>query len=297
MKLRTSAILSSVLGLVLVLCAGPLSAQPGDDDKTKADKDTIGDRFIVLGVSPQGDGAAMFRHYGPLVAWLNDNMDIKQRITLESTPTEALFRQRTQARMYDIIIAAPHLALEELDKESYNLIAMPDKTAQVRLVVHEQSSVKSPAELAGKVVAVASQTSLNTRAMVETLEQQGLSGGSQPVYMDLGSDQAALEALMKNEADAAIISGSSLGKARKDKTSVRAIGKGRELPGNAVMVAIDLPEAFQKRLKKLLLGMANKKEGKEALKALPFSAFKQARTSVYQPMRVYMIRDPEPEQP
>lgn len=280
--------------LWLLLLAG-LSMPLAAAEKEASKSDGIGDRFIVMGVSPEGGAAAVFSQYGPVVAWLNEKLKLKQTIVLESAPTEALFRQRTHARMYDIIVTAPHLVLEETDKGIYILIAMPDKKTRASLVVHEQSTLKKPADLAGKVVATASTGALLSRAMVARLEKQGLSGSAQPVYMALGSDKAALDALLKNEADAVIVSDRALRQAKKDKASVRTIGKPMELPGAGVMVASDLPDDLRSKLKKLLTGMAKSGDGKKAMAALPFSAFNKGSARVYQPMRVYMIRDEEPQ--
>jgi len=120
------------------------------------------------------------------------------------------------------------------------------------------------------------------------LENQGLTGGQQPVYMALPTHNAAYQSVLGKEADAAIISVNVMNKAIKEGAKLRSIGESEQLPGVGILVAADLPQEFKTNLQNFLLAIDKKPDGRKVLGLVDHPGYSKVTAAEYQPMRVYL---------
>lgn len=250
------------------------------------EKKPSGQKIMVMGLLPSISPASLFNRYSPLVEYVNKNM--KSNVVLETAPDSDEYLRRTNNRMYDLILTAPHFVVLALDSGKYELVAAPTRSLSAKLVVVKDSKVSAVSQLAGKVVATPDANALITKAGVKFLEENGLTGAQQPIYMALPTHDAAYHEVLSGQADAALISADIFDKAVKEGQSLKSIGSSGNLPGVGIMVARDLPQEFKDGLKKLLLDMKKSSAGKSVLKKVSHPGYKIAQPEEYYPMRIYL---------
>ncbi len=244
------------------------------------------ERPLVLGLLPSISPVSLFKRFSPLVDYINSNL--KSNIILETAPNFEEFQKRTSARMYDILLTAPHFVIPALDSGTYELIATPNNKLTAQIVVLKKSKIKTVGDLAGKVVATPEVEALVTKAGVKLLESKGLTGDKQPVYMALPTHNAAYQSVLGKEADAAIISVNVANKANREGADFRIIAESEELPGVGILVAKDLPQEFKNNLQNFLLAMDKKPDGKKILVQIDHPGYSKVTPEAYQPMRIYL---------
>ena len=272
------AVWSSIFAALMSL--SPLAAYAVEESSTEPE------RPLVMGLLPSISPVSLFKRFSPLVDYINSGL--KSNIVLETAPNFGEFQKRTGARMYDILLTAPHFVIPALDSGSYELIATPSNKLTAMVVVSKKSKIKSIADLAGKVVATPEAEALVTKAGVKLLENQGLTGGQQPVYMALPTHNAAYQSVLGKEADAAIISVNVMNKAIKEGAKLRSIGESEQLPGVGILVAADLPQEFKTNLQNFLLAIDKKPDGRKVLGLVDHPGYSKVTAAEYQPMRVYL---------
>ena len=272
------AVWSSIFAALMSL--SPLTAYAVAEGSTEPE------RPLVMGLLPSISPVSLFKRFSPLVDYINSSL--KSNIVLETAPNFGEFQKRTGARMYDILLTAPHFVIPALDSGSYELIATPSNKLTAMVVVSKKSKIKSIADLAGKVVATPEAEALVTKAGVKLLENQGLTGGQQPVYMALPTHNAAYQSVLGKEADAAIISVNVMNKAIKEGAKLRSIGESEQLPGVGILVAADLPQEFKTNLQNFLLAIDKKPDGRKVLGLVDHPGYSKVTAAEYQPMRVYL---------
>lgn len=270
-------------GLVLMalLC---LSAHASAADVTQVTRENT----LVMGVLPFVSTVTLFKRFSPLVDHIN--AELKTKVVLETAPSFDEFLNRTNNRMYDLILTAPHFVVHALDSGKYKLIAMPTNYLTAQVVVSKTSDISSLDQLAGKVVATPSPKALITKAGTKFLEKAGLVDSWQPVYMAFRTHNAAYHEVLSGKADAAIMSINVLSKALKEGKPLKSIAVSPGLPGVGIMVAKDLPNDLSTSVQKLLVDLKKHTKGQAVLKQVAYPGFKLAQPSDYHSMRDFISK-------
>ena len=241
---------------------------------------------LILGYFPVVSTVALFKRFSPLRDYLAEALG--RPVVLQTAKDFPTFVSRTDARRYDLVVTAPHFALRATDSGKYVVRATVSKDVQQLFVVRSDSPVSTIADLAGKNIATPPTSALMTMMGKRYLMDAGLVGDRQPVYRPFTSHNAANQAVIAKEMDAAIASSNIIQKAIKRGDALRILAWGETLPNMAMLVASDLDGALGARVSEILVGMKNSKHGQQVLKQIAFPGYRVVSAQDYEAARIYM---------
>ncbi len=240
---------------------------------------------LKLGFFPIISTIALFKRFAPLQTWLSERLD--REVVLETARDFPTFVRRTAAREYDIVVTAPHFALLAADSGRYRVVASLKKDLVGFIVVRRDSPIRTIDELAGKRVATPPRPAIITQAGMDFLQGRL---HPPPAFQAYRSHNAAYQAVLGGDADAAVVSVNAVKKAMKKGLPLRRIGATPPLPNMAVLVATDLPPAVGERLQQALVRMEDDPRGREVLRAIGFPGYRPATNADYEVTRPYLAR-------
>ena len=241
---------------------------------------------LTLGYFPIISTVALFKRFAPLRDYLSEALG--RPVELQTAKDFPTFLQRTDDRQYDIVVTAPHFAVRAADSGKYRVRATVSADVEQLVVVRADSPITEAGQLAGKRIATPPADALMTMIGVRHLSDAGMTGDKAPIYRPYVSHNAANEALLANEADAAIGSSNIIQKAIKQGAPYRILVHGLKLPNMATLVASDLDAELGERLVQILVGMADTEKGKQTLKQIAFPGYRAVSAAEYEPARPYM---------
>ncbi len=244
------------------------------------------DRPLKFGLLPSESAMSKFRRYAPLREYLTQKLG--RVVLLETASDFPTFTQRAESRAYDIVETAPHFVISTIEKGGYEVITTIVKPLTAQIVVLESSAVKRLAQLQGGRVATPSPRAIITRLGRDVFAQIDWPQGRQPVFESYPTHNAAYQAVLGNQADAAIISVNVYNKAIRKGLPLRSIAWSREIPNMSILVASDLPDELKNRLKTILVNMKSDAAGKAILKSMAYPGYRAASRQEYEQLDMYM---------
>jgi len=241
---------------------------------------------LKLGFFPIISTVALFKRFSPLRDYLSEALG--RPVILQTAKDFPTFLKRTDARSYDLVVTAPHFAVRASDSGKYEIRATHIKDVQQLFVVHKDSPIKNIQQLTGKNIATPPNPALMTMMGKRFLKDAGLTGKKQPVYRPFTSHNAANQALLAREVDAAIASSNVIQKAIKHGDPLRILKGGNKLPNMATLVASDMDAELSNRIIKILIGMKDSKKGRQVLKQISLPFYRTVSAKDYEPARPYM---------
>ena len=227
---------------------------------------------LKLGFFPIISTVALFKRFSPLRDYLSDSLGRKViLLTAKDFPT---FYRRTAQRDYDIVVTAPHFAVSAADSGRYRIRATSTKDVQQLIVVKINSQYTSVKQLAGKTIATPPEHALMTMMGKQFLVDAGLTGNDSPSYRAFISHNAANQALLGDEVDAAIASSNTIMKAIKRGEPLKIIGRGLKLPNMATLVATDQDPMIGELLVEILTGMNESENGRYVLQRIDIPGYR-----------------------
>jgi phosphonate transport system substrate-binding protein len=244
------------------------------------------EKAISLGFFPIISTVALFKRFSPLRDYLAE--ELGRPVVLKTAKNFPTFLKRTDNRSYDLVITAPHFSLKASDSGKYVIRATHIKDVQQLFVVRKNSPIQSVQELAEKKIATPPKPALMTMMGKRYLKDAGLTGNKQPVYRAFTSHNAANQAVLAGEMDAAIASSNIIKKAIKRGDELRILKGGNKLPSMALLVASDLDAELGERITRILVGMKSTEKGRKVLKQISFPGYRAVSAKDYEPARPYM---------
>jgi len=238
---------------------------------------------LSFGFLPVESPVALFKRFAPLHDYVENH--INRHIRMETAKDFKSFNERIALREYDIVFTAPHLALQALDSQSYEIAAAFIKPLRSVVVVNENSPLRDVMKLEGKLVATPPETAIVTKVGVQFLKAQGLKSIKFKTYQ---SHNAAYSAVVGGEADAAIVSNFMVLNAEKKNIPLRIIVKSEPFPGIGILVAKDLDDTLKDKIKKTFWEMKSTTDGKQMLKAISQPGYTEAKPSDFEILRPYL---------
>lgn len=245
---------------------------------------------LIFGLLPSESAVTKFKRYAPLRDYLSRKL--KRPIVLETARNFPEFLRRTSARRYDFLETAPHFVPQAIDSGRYRVLTTITQPLSAQVVVRKDSAWRSPKELAGKKVAIPSPKAIITKVGIATFRKLGLRNSRSPVYETYQTHNAAYEAVLGRQADAAIISVNVFNKAMKKGESLRSIGASHSFPNMSILGAADLPKALRQKLRITLSNMVRDKEGQKVLRQIAYPGYRPATKAEFAPLRRYMKPSP-----
>ena len=246
-----------------------------------------GAKPLRLGFFPIISTVALYKRFAPLRDYLAEQL--QRPVNMETAKDFPTFLKRTDARQYDIVITAPHFAVRAADSGKYRIRASLLGDVYQLLVVRSDSPITSVRQLAGKHIATPPPDALMTMIGLRALAEAGLTGKQTPLYQTFTSHNAANEALLAKEVDAAIASSNVIKKAIGKGAPFRVLDRSFKLPNMATLVASDLDAQLGDRVVYILTHMQDSEKGKQVLRQIRFPGYRAVQgPGEYEPVRTYM---------
>lgn len=271
-----------IIGYLLLCCSSTM----GLAQETQG-KPATRNQVLSLGFFPIISTVALYKRFSPLRDYLAEML--QRPVNLETAKDFPTFLQRTDERQYDIVITAPHFAVRAVDSGKYQIrVALLGDVYQL-FVVRKDSPITNIREFAGKKVATPPADAIMTMIGKHALAKAGLIGRQAPVYLSFTSHNAANEALLAKEVDAAIASSNVIEKAIDKGTQFRIIGRSFKLPNMATLIANDVDPKLADEIVQIMTNMQNTEKGRQVLKQIGFPGYRVVRSPAeYEPVRPYM---------
>jgi len=244
------------------------------------------DKTLTLGFFPIISTVALFKRFSPLRDYLAESLG--RPVELQTAKNFPTFLKRTDERKYDLVVTAPHFAVRASDSGQYVIRATHIKDVQQLFVVQKDSPIHTIQALAGKKIATPPKPALMSMMGKRFLRDAGLTGDKQPVYRAFTSHNAANQAVLASEMDAAIASSNIIKKAIKRGEALRILKEGSKLPSMALLVASDRDKELGDRITEILVGMKDSEKGRQVLKEISFQGYRAVSAKDYEPARPYM---------
>lgn len=240
-----------------------------------------------LGVFPIVTPVTLFKRFAALRDYLAERLD--HPLELETARDFPTFVRRTTQRRYHLLITAPHFAVRAVDEGHYRIVASLKQALRGLYVVRTDSPIERLQQLAGRALATPPPQALITAAGRLDLEQEvGLRGERAPRYLTFRSHNAAYQAVLGGQAEAAVVSANAVRAALARGTPLRVIGQTRPLPNMAFLVARSLGEATARRVVAALVALEDTDDGRRVLRRLGFPGYRPADIEDYEVLRPYL---------
>lgn len=249
-------------------------------------KEPAGDEKLTLGLLPSRSTVNLFKRFAPLRDYLSEKMG--RSIVFETAADYELFLQHSKKGVYDFILTAPHYALLTLDSGNYEVSAAYKNPLKAIILVHQQSKIKTLADLAGKKVSTPPTQAIITMAGKHFLSKSGLVGIKKPVYVLNRTHSASLHTILVKESDAAIISSNVTRHAIQKGYPVRKLAQSPDIPSMAWLASKKLPKHIRDQFGKLLISMDKTAEGQNVLKKINYAGYRKATSQDFEPVRPFL---------
>jgi phosphonate transport system substrate-binding protein len=264
--------------LGLVACTNAVAGQNADVSENAAP--------LIFGLLPSESIVAKFKRYAPLREYLSRKLN--RQVVLETAANFPEFVKRTRVRRYDFLETAPHFVPPAIDSAQYEVLTTIVQPLSVQVVVHKNSHYQDIAELAGKQIATPSPKAIVTKIGKELLERKGLIGSKQARFKTFKTHNAAYQAVVGGQADAAMISVNIYNKAIYKQHPIRSIASSYRFPNMSILAATNLPENLRESIQNILAGMIIDKEGRKVLKAISYPGYRKAGKEEFDVLRKYI---------
>ena len=240
---------------------------------------------LIFGLLPSESVATKFRRYAPLRDYLQQRLG--RAVVLETARDFRAFRRRTLAGRYDFLETAPHFVPEAVDSGHYRVITTIIRRLTAEIVVHADSPLRQPEDLAGATVATPSPSAVITRLGKETLIAAGLTGDRVPRYRVFPTHNAAYAAVVGKAVQGALISVNVFDKALRQGQPLRSIGHSRAIPNMSILVARRLGSALSAKLQRVLIRMNVDPTGRRILQKMAYPGYRKAVEEEFESLRPY----------
>lgn len=239
--------------------------------------------FLVFGFLPMESPVSLFKRFAPLRDYLSEQ--IATEIRMETAKDFPSFSKRTLQRRYDIVFTAPHMALQALDGEQYEVAATFAKPLKAVIVVKTKSALQNMAQLEGKTIATPPEQAIVTMVGRNHLADNGIKVARFRTYR---THNAAYSAVLGGEVDAAIVSNFIARKAIAKNNPLKIVASSDPFPGIGILVARDLPESTKQHIKKAFWAMNDLPYGKKILKQIAQPGYIEADKAPFEKLRPFI---------
>ena len=227
---------------------------------------------ITLGVLPYVTAGQLVEYHTPLKNYIAESLG--RPVALITAPDLPGFVERTGKHEYDLILTAPHFGRLAERRDGYQVVVRTLNEIQAAFLVRKDSDIQRLEDLNGKRIMVAQPISMMYQLSVGTLEKKGLVPGKNITIVEARTNNNALSAPLRNEADAGVTGILLWGIATgEQKEQLRLIGTSPSVPGFVLMAHKRVPKRDVDKLRKALLSFRTTPQGEAYFAASGLKGF------------------------
>ncbi len=215
---------------------------------------------MTLGVLPYVTAGQLVEYHTPLKNYIAESLG--RPVALITAPDLPGFVERTGKREYDLVLTAPHFGRLAERRDGYQIVVRTMNEIQAAFLVRKDSDIHRIEDLKGKSIMVAQPISMMYQLSVGTLEKKGLIPGKNITIVEARTNNNALSAPLRNEADAGVTGVLLWGLAKGEhKEQLRLVGTSAKVPGFVLMAHKRIPKRDVAKLRKALLSFGTTPQG------------------------------------
>lgn len=293
LKLQTlclTTFISLLASILLTACDSPPVDKPLEYSTAPAQKHAITYR---LAVHPLHNPQKLFAAYQPLVDHLNHQLhDI--HIELEASRDYQAYEQKFRHREAELLLPNPWQTIQAM-KVGYHVIAMVGDADDFKgiFIARQDSAIKEPTDIKGKVVSYPSPTALAAAIMPQYyLHMKGVNINRDIQNIYVGSQESSI---MNVYLGKSIVGATWPPPWRSFKldhpaeaAKLKVIWETPPLINNSVMVRDDIPLNIRKQIQDILLNLGKTSQGKTILNGMQTANMHMANNASYDVVRDYI---------
>ncbi len=277
-------------GLALLLASAlPAQGQGLPENKSGPEYTTrppAASKEYLFAIHPLNNPTRLFEVYGPLIDYLNRNIQ-GATFRLEASRNYEAFEEKLYARKFDFALPNPYQTLKSLG-HGYHVIAKmgDDQKFTGIILVRRDSGIEKVADLKGQKVSYPAKTALAAPMMPQYfLQTHGLDVNRDIENLYVGSQESSImNVYLGNVAAGATwpLPWEAFQKEHPDKArELEVKWETGSLVNNGVVARDDVPAPLAKRVAQLLNSLHETEEGKTILARIPLSRFELANDRRY----------------
>lgn len=229
-----------------------------------------------IGVLPNVSARVIAVHYQPMQDYFQ--RELEQKVEIATASDFRAFHENTMKGAYQAVVTAANLGRVSQVDGKWLPVAIYEPAIPGLLVTGAGNAEASPAQLRGKVLAVANPQSLVVLRGLQWLGEQGLQSGRDFRLVRAGNEDSLAPLIRSGEAPMAMMSMGefrSIGESLRKELRIAA--EFARVPGFVVLVNPSLPAAARERFAGAMARFPASEEGKRFFALSGFSSIRALR--------------------
>ncbi len=252
-------------------------------------------REYVVGIAPFHNPRRLFAVYGPLIAYLNAQLQTPGvELTFEASRNHAAFVRKLEAGHFAFALLNPYQTLIAID-HGYRVFGKmgADSTFSGTILVRRDSRIDKVTDLKGKAVSFPSPIALAATIMPQYFfARHGLDVVHDIRSRYVGSMESSVMNLYLGNVAAACLWTPQWHTFKADHpeeaATLRVQWVTPPLIDNGLVARADVPAMLVRRVGRLLFSLRQRPEGPALLARIPLNRFEPATDATYQPVRRFL---------
>ena len=284
-----------VLGVALSLLLGCGEQPTGEGPQFDKKPSSTNVRIYRMAVHPLYNPSKLIQAYQPLMDYINRSVK-GVRFKVEASRDYSVFEEKYRARKPEFLIPNPWQTLQAM-KAGYVVLAMAGDPRDFRgiFLVRRDSGIREPSDLKGRAVSYPAPTALAASVMPQYfLYRHGLDIHRDIENRYVGSQESSIMSVYLGHTAVGATWPPPWRAFQKDHpreaAALKIIWETESLVNLSVMARSDVPAEIKETVRKSLLGLHEKEEGKKILEGIEAARFFPASDGDYDVVRRYVAR-------
>lgn len=288
-------VFQSMCRTCLLVLAVLLAASSGADPQYSNKPPQTSKPLYRLAIHPLYKPAKLAETYLPLVELLNKRIS-GVHFELEASRDYQTYLGKLRARQPELLLPNPWQTLQAI-KVGYNVIAMVGDAADFKglFIVRKDSSIKTPADLKGKVVSYPAPTALSSCIMPQMyLQHRGVDVMRDIDNRYVGSPDSSIMNVFLGQSSAGTTWPEPWRLFQQDHpqeaAQLKVLWETPSLVNNSLMVRNDIPAPIRDQVQAILLNLKQTPEGQAILARMRSGEFHPANNASYDVVRDFVAK-------
>lgn len=245
---------------------------------------------VLLGVNEGSSGSADFQQMQGKYRAFADHIGavLKKQVKLESAQDLRSLKSNLQKGHYDFLLVRPsHISATAMRDHKYALVAAVKGNATTSFVVHKDSPLKTPAEVAGKSIAMPDENAYPTHVALAMLAEAGIKPETQNIRKFRSQEAVGYSVEQKLVDVGVVISYSKVAREWESKGH-RVLWKSKPLPYWSVIASPRISPDAVARVRDALLKLGDTPGGEKILKEMGIGGFVASSQQEYMDLLSYL---------
>ncbi len=287
-----AAVAVVIAALALAACQ---SGEPAEYAPTFSPVAAPTETVYVFGVHPLHNPQRLHEVFGPLMAYLSENIQ-GARFRLEASRNYAVYDEKLYARRFHFALPNPYQTINAV-KQGYRIFGKmgDDENFRGIILVRKDSGINEIADLRGKAVSYPAPSALAATMLPQHyLHSHGLDVMRDIENRYVGSQESSImNVYLGNVAAGATWPPPWYALSRERPELAEALEvkwQTESLPNNGLVVLPEVPAEVLEQVSRALFALHQTERGRAMLERIGLSRFEPADDATYQPVREFLVR-------